>query len=88
MRFTTAFIHTLSNSNKQTRLEWVAALDKIEALNPRAVIAGHKVPENDDDPKNIEETRRYIRDFIRLNELDADCARTLRQDARSVSQSR
>jgi hypothetical protein len=40
----------------------------IEALNPRAVIAGHKVPENDDDPKNIEETRRYIRDFIRLND--------------------
>ena len=58
----------LVESNKQTRLEWVAALDKIEALNPRAVIAGHKVPENDDDPKNIEETRRYIRDFIRLNE--------------------
>src|SRR6478672_9468135 len=58
----------LVESNKQTRLEWIAALDKIEALNPRAVIAGHKVPENDDDPKNIEETRRYIRDFIRLND--------------------
>jgi len=58
----------LVESNKQTRLEWIAALDKIEALNPRAVIVGHKVPENDDDPKNIEETRRYIRDFIRLNE--------------------
>jgi hypothetical protein len=43
-------------------------LDKIEALNPQAVIAGHKVPENDDDPKNIEETRQYIRDFIRLDE--------------------
>jgi glyoxylase-like metal-dependent hydrolase (beta-lactamase superfamily II) len=58
----------LVESNKQTRVEWIAALDKIEALNPRAVIAGHKVPENDDDPKNIEETRRYIRDFIRLND--------------------
>lgn len=58
----------LAESNKQTRLEWIAALDKIEALNPQAVIAGHKVPENDDDPKNIEETRKYIRDFIRLDE--------------------
>ena len=58
----------LVESNKQTRLEWIAALDKIEALKPLAVIAGHKAPENDDDPKIIEETRKYIRDFIRLNE--------------------
>jgi glyoxylase-like metal-dependent hydrolase (beta-lactamase superfamily II) len=58
----------LAESNKQTRLEWIAALDKIEALNPQAVIAGHKVPENDDDPKNIDETRQYIRDFISLDE--------------------
>ena len=58
----------LAESNKRTRLEWIAALDKLEALNPRAVIAGHKVPENDDDPKNIGETRQYIRDFIRLDE--------------------
>jgi catechol 2,3-dioxygenase-like lactoylglutathione lyase family enzyme len=28
--------------NAQTRLEWIAALDKIESLNPPAVIAGHK----------------------------------------------
>jgi glyoxylase-like metal-dependent hydrolase (beta-lactamase superfamily II) len=58
----------LAESNKQTRLEWIAALDKVEALNPEAVIAGHKVPENDDDPKNIGETRQYIRDFISLDE--------------------
>ena len=32
----------LSESNPQTRREWIAALDTIEALNPRAVIAGHK----------------------------------------------
>jgi hypothetical protein len=44
-------------------LEWIAALDKIESLNPRAVIAGHKRPENGDSPRIIEETRQYIRDF-------------------------
>jgi glyoxylase-like metal-dependent hydrolase (beta-lactamase superfamily II) len=58
----------LAETNRQTRLEWIAALDKIESLKPRAVIAGHKVPENDDSPNTIEETRQYIRDFIRLNE--------------------
>ena len=58
----------LNESNRQTRLEWIAALDKIDALKPSAVVAGHKVPGNDDSPKNVEETRQYIRDFIRLND--------------------
>jgi glyoxylase-like metal-dependent hydrolase (beta-lactamase superfamily II) len=56
----------LAESNEQTRQEWLAALDKIESLNPRAVVASHKRPENDDNPKIIEETRKYIRDFDRL----------------------
>jgi glyoxylase-like metal-dependent hydrolase (beta-lactamase superfamily II) len=46
----------LAESNPQTRREWIAALDTIEALNPTAVIAGHKWAENDDSPKIIEET--------------------------------
>jgi len=58
----------LPETSRQTRQEWLAALDKIEALRPRAVVAGHKIPENDDSPRNIEETRRYLRDFIRLDE--------------------
>ena len=56
----------LAESNPQTRGEWIAALDKIESLNPRAVVASHKRPERDDDPRTIEETRQYIRDFDRL----------------------
>ena len=56
----------LAESNAHTRREWIAALDTIEALHPRAVIAGHKRPETDDAPRIIEETRQYIRDFDRL----------------------
>jgi glyoxylase-like metal-dependent hydrolase (beta-lactamase superfamily II) len=56
----------LAESNAQTRREWISALDTIEALKPRAVIAGHKKPENDDSPRIIEETRQYIRDFDRV----------------------
>jgi glyoxylase-like metal-dependent hydrolase (beta-lactamase superfamily II) len=55
----------LGESNPQTRREWIAALDTIEALKPRAVIAGHKRAGNDDGPHIIEETRKYIRDFDR-----------------------
>jgi hypothetical protein len=46
----------LAESNAQTRREWISALDKIESLNPRAVVASHKRPENDDNPRIIEET--------------------------------
>src|SRR6266850_8043954 len=55
--------HWLAESNAQTRREWISALDTIESLNPRVVIAGYKRPGNDDSPKIIEETRQYIRDF-------------------------
>jgi glyoxylase-like metal-dependent hydrolase (beta-lactamase superfamily II) len=59
----------LAESNAKTRREWISALDKIESLNPRAVIAAHKRPGNDDNPRIIEETRQYIRDFDRLAEM-------------------
>jgi len=58
----------LAESNAQKRQEWISALDKIESLKPRAVVASHKRPENDDNPRIIEETRQYIRDFNRLVE--------------------
>jgi glyoxylase-like metal-dependent hydrolase (beta-lactamase superfamily II) len=65
----------LHESNRRSRLEWIAALDKIDALKPSAVVAGHKIPGNDDSARNVEETRQYIRDFIRLN----DATKTARE---------
>jgi len=57
----------LGETDPGSRLEWIAALDKLEALEPRAVVAGHKVPDSEDDPANIERTRQYLRDFDRVN---------------------
>ena len=56
----------LAESDAETRREWISALDTIEGLKLRVVIAGHKKPEKDDNPRIIEETRQYIRDFQRL----------------------
>jgi len=53
----------LAECDQNARLEWLAALDKIEALHPRAVVAGHGVLNPDSSPRHIEETRRYIQDF-------------------------
>jgi glyoxylase-like metal-dependent hydrolase (beta-lactamase superfamily II) len=56
----------LGESNADSRQEWIAALDMIESLKPRAVIAGHKRPGRPDAPSIVEETRQYIRDFDRI----------------------
>jgi hypothetical protein len=62
----------LGETDTRSRIEWIAALDLLEALKPIAVVAGHKVPENDDDPRIVGETRQYLRDFNRLNAATAD----------------
>jgi len=59
-------LHLSESPDQQKRQEWIAALDKMESLKPRAVIAGHKRVGNDDSPRIIGETRKYIRDFERV----------------------
>jgi glyoxylase-like metal-dependent hydrolase (beta-lactamase superfamily II) len=56
----------LAESDAAGRRSWLTALDTIEKLSPRAVVAGHKRPERADDPKILEQTRQYIRDFEAL----------------------
>ena len=59
----------LAETSTESRREWIATLDQLEVLNPQAVIAGHKIPENTDEPRIIAETRQYLRDFNRLDEV-------------------
>lgn len=55
-----------SNQNHK-RDEWLAALEKMESLKPRTVVAGHKNMKNDDDGlRVIRETRQYILNFQAL----------------------
>jgi glyoxylase-like metal-dependent hydrolase (beta-lactamase superfamily II) len=58
----------LRESSPEGRREWLAALDTIESLGPRAIIAGHQRAGRHDGPEIIEETRQYIRDFDRIAE--------------------
>ncbi|MFJ3762651.1 MBL fold metallo-hydrolase [Streptomyces sp. NPDC090080] len=53
----------LAESPAPGRHAWLKALDTIAALNPDAVVAGHKNPCLPDDPRAIAETRHYIQDF-------------------------
>jgi len=47
---------------------WLAGLDIIEALRPTAVVAGHRSADASDDPRYIDETRRYLRTFTAASE--------------------
>lgn len=53
------------------RENWLSALDRIEALNPSAVVAGHKKPGTFDTPEIIGQTRQYLLDFAQAQKDSA-----------------
>jgi glyoxylase-like metal-dependent hydrolase (beta-lactamase superfamily II) len=55
----------LAQTDHDKRMRWIASIEKIEALKPKIVVAGHKRPDaRDDDPPTIlSNTKTYIRDF-------------------------
>jgi glyoxylase-like metal-dependent hydrolase (beta-lactamase superfamily II) len=46
--------------------EWLKAIDRVEQLEPRSIVAGHKNKDLPDDPAILDQTRQYLRDVIRL----------------------
>jgi glyoxylase-like metal-dependent hydrolase (beta-lactamase superfamily II) len=63
-------------SDRQGLRDWLSAIDKIQALKPRAVVVGHGPLEPDNSPRHIQETRQYILDFMRADD-ETDTAREL-----------
>jgi glyoxylase-like metal-dependent hydrolase (beta-lactamase superfamily II) len=55
----------LGESNSDKRKEWIAAIETMRSLEPKAVVAGHKRPGREDAPTILDETRNYIEDFER-----------------------
>jgi hypothetical protein len=52
----------------ESRVNWIADLDRLAALNPKIAVAGHKKVGVPDTPAAIEATKRYLTDFGRLKE--------------------
>ena len=71
----------LAESNPQTATEWIGALDTIESLKPSAVVASHKRPENEDNPRIIERDQAVHPRFRSAGRSDQNRSRALRQDA-------
>src|SRR5260370_2346398 len=51
-----------------SRAEWIAALDKLAALNPAAVVTGHKDPTCGNPPSVLAESRGYLEYYGQLRE--------------------
>lgn len=47
--------------------EWVAAIEKIEALEPQLVVPGHKRPEEGESVSHLANTKKYIQDFTEIS---------------------
>jgi glyoxylase-like metal-dependent hydrolase (beta-lactamase superfamily II) len=58
----------VGDTTADSRQNWIAALDRLAALNPKIAVAGHKKPGAPDSPSAILDTKRYLQDFGRLKE--------------------
>jgi glyoxylase-like metal-dependent hydrolase (beta-lactamase superfamily II) len=56
----------VGDTTPESRKNWIAALDRLAALKPTMVVAGHKKTGAPDSPSAIPETKRYLQDFDRL----------------------
>ena len=56
----------VGDTTPESRKNWIAALDRLAALNPAMVVAGHKKPGAPDSPSTIQDTKRYLEDFDRV----------------------
>ncbi|WP_144127039.1 MBL fold metallo-hydrolase [Catellatospora sichuanensis] len=54
----------LSEATGDGAEQWLSALDTIEGLRPRAVVAGHKRDGDPDSPEQVDGTRCHIKDFL------------------------
>ncbi|MCF6166677.1 hypothetical protein LROSL1_0506 [Furfurilactobacillus rossiae] len=58
------------------RKNWIKVNEHLKTFHPKYVVAGHKIPENPDDPKILDQTIEYITNFNKFAE-DASSAEDL-----------
>jgi glyoxylase-like metal-dependent hydrolase (beta-lactamase superfamily II) len=54
------------SGSTESRLEWMAALDKLASLHPKIVVGGHSDPDSSFGADAISETRTYFENFNRI----------------------
>src|SRR6202020_2182074 len=59
----------VGDTTPESRRNWIAALDRLAALNPTIVVAGHKKSGAPDSPSAIQDTKHYLEDFDRVQKV-------------------
>ena len=60
-------VHMMTGeTDEQSRQKWMDNLDRIAAMNPKIIVAGHKRVGTSDGPENIAESKKYLADFSRV----------------------
>jgi glyoxylase-like metal-dependent hydrolase (beta-lactamase superfamily II) len=62
----------LAETTADIRLNWIAALERLRALEPTFVVSGHKQPENGDSPADIDATIRFLEDVAETDASSTD----------------
>jgi hypothetical protein len=55
-----------AETDEQSRHKWMDNVDRIAAMNPKIIVAGHKRVGTSDGPENIAESKQYLADFSRV----------------------
>jgi glyoxylase-like metal-dependent hydrolase (beta-lactamase superfamily II) len=58
----------VAETTPESRGNWIQALDRLAALRPKIAVAGHKKPGAADSPSAIQDSKRYLEDFGRLQQ--------------------
>jgi len=69
----------VGDTTPESRKNWIAALDRLAALEPAMVVAGHKKPGAPDSPSAIQDTKRYLLDYDRLKQTTLSDAELFNQ---------
>ncbi|GAA2076008.1 MBL fold metallo-hydrolase [Microbacterium hatanonis] len=67
-------VWTADTATPAQRAAWVDLLDEMSALDPRFVVAGHRLPGTPNDATAISYTRAYLQDFERIVDAASDGA--------------
>ena len=59
----------VDDTTPESRKNWIADLDRLAALSPTIVVAGHKKSGAPDSPSAIQDTKRYLEDFDRVQKI-------------------
>jgi glyoxylase-like metal-dependent hydrolase (beta-lactamase superfamily II) len=58
----------VGDTTPESRRNWIQALDRLAALHPKIAVAGHKKSGAPDLPSAIQDSKRYLQDFDRLQQ--------------------